>query len=313
MSKVMQAVVLAVVFAMAGAAAPAGEKLTFGFSFGQSVHPFFIAMEKGAKGKCDELGINFTAISAEGKAETQMANIEDMLQRDIDAILVNPVDSKALVIVAEEADEKGVPMLTVDVTIENAPLVSHVASDNLEIGRLAARYIAETLLQGKGGKVAIIDLPIVSSTLDRDKGFNEELKKYPNVEIVAKQSGGHERGKGLDAAENILQAKPDIDIIFGVNEASAMGALSACEAGGFDKIRIVGVDTTPDMLDAIKQKTQVVATIAQDPFGMGATAVELAYKKLNGESVPRDVPVATEVVTIANVDSYIAKEAAYLK
>lgn len=305
--------ILALLMVFASTSVRAGEKMAFAFSFGQSVHPFFIAMEKGAKAKCDELGINFTAISAEGRAETQMANIEDLLQRNIDAIMVNPVDSKALVLVAEEADGKGIPMLTVDVTIDGAPLVSHIASDNIEIGRMAARYIAQVLLADKGGKVAIIDLPIVSSTLDREKGFSEEMKKFPNVQIVAKQSGGHERGKGLDAAENILQAKPDIDIIFGVNEASAMGALSACEAGGFDKVRIVGVDTTPDMLNAIKDKTQVVATVAQDPYGMGATAVELAYKKVNGGSVPRNVPVATEVVTIANIDVYIAKEAEYLK
>jgi ribose transport system substrate-binding protein len=308
-------ILLALFFVAAMAATPvrAGEKLVFAFSFGQSVHPFFIAMEKGAKAKCDELGITFTAISAEGKVETQMANIEDLLQRDVNAIMVNPVDSKALATAAEEAAEKGVPLLTVDVTIENAPLVAHVASDNMEIGRLAARFIAKTVLGGKGGKVAVIELPIVSSTLDRDKGFTEEIAKFPEVKVVAKQAGGHERGKGLDAAENILQAKPDIDVIFGVNEASAMGALSACESGGFDKIRIVGVDTTPDMLAAIKNKTQVVATIAQDPYGMGSTAVELAYKKIKGETVPKYVPVETDVVTLDNVGVYIEKEAAYIK
>ena len=290
-----------------------GEKKTFAFSFGQSVHPFFIAMEKGAKGKCDELGIKFVTISAEGKVETQIANIEDLLQQNIDALMVNPVDSKALSLAAEEAKAKKVPLFTVDVAIEGGGTTSHVASDNLEIGRMAARYIADTVLGGKGGKIGMISLPIVSSTLDREKGFLEELEKHPNVKLVAKQAGGHERGKGLEAAENILQAQPDLDVIFGVNEASAMGALSACEAGGFDKVRIVGVDTTPDMLNAIKDKTQVVATIAQDPFAMGATAVELAVKVLNGESVPAYVPVETEVVTVANANTYIAKEADYVK
>lgn len=291
---------------------PAAEgKIALGFSFGQSVHPFFIAMEKGARDAAQKNNVDIFVTSADYKVENQVANVEDLLQRNVKAILINPVDSKALATAANEANAKNVPMFTVDIAINGAPTAAHIASDNKEIGRMAARYIAKKL-NGKGN-IGFIGLQTVSSTLDREKGFMEEIAKTPGVKVVANQGNGMQREKALESAENILQAHPDIDAIFGVNDASAMGALAAVQARGLKNIFIVGVDSTPDMLNSIKNKTAITCTIAQDPYKMEEIAVETALKKIKGETIETNIPVQTDEVTIDNVNKFITRDSQYEK
>jgi ribose transport system substrate-binding protein len=288
----------------------AGEKIQLGFSFGQSVHPFFIAMEKGARAAAADLDVDLKVTSADYKLENQLANVEDLLQ-DVDALLLNPIDSKALANAVTEANNKKIGVFTVDIGVVGAETTSFIASNNKEIGRMAARYMIEQL--GGKGKVALIGWPTITSTMDRETGFLEVLKEAPGIELVANQGAGMERSKSLEAAETILQAHPDVNAFFGVNESGAMGALGAVMARDNKDIFIVGVDATPDLLDAIKNKTQITATIAQDPYLMGKTAVENAVKYIKGETVEKEIAVETSLVTNENVDAIIEREAAYEK
>jgi ribose transport system substrate-binding protein len=284
-------------------------KIKLGFSFGQSVHPFFIAMEKGARDAAKELDAELKVTSADYKLENQIANVEDLLQSGIDALLLNPIDSQALSNVVKQSMDKGVGVFTVDIGVVGADTSSFIASDNKEIGRIAARYIAEQL-DGKG-KIALIGFPNVTSTMDRENGFLEELKKFPDIEVVANQGDGMERAKALAAAETILQANPEIDAFFGVNESAAMGALGAVQARNDKDIFIVGVDATPDLLDSIKNKTAITATVAQDPYQMGKMAVENAVKLINGQTPEKNIAVETGLVTSKNVEEIIEREAQY--
>lgn len=289
----------------------ASEQLHFAFSFGQSQHPFFIAMEQGARDAADEAGVNLTTTSADFKAETQVNNIENELQTGIDALLVNPIDSEALAPTVQQALDQDVPVFAVDIDVVGAEVTSFISSNNEEIGRTAARTIAEAL-DGKG-KIAILGWPTITSTRDRQTGFEEEIKSFPDIEVVATSGAGAERATSMDAAENILQSNPDLDAVFGVNEAAALGTLSAAEGQGRSDVLIVGVDATPDLLEAIKDGTQVKYAIAQDPYMMGKRAVELAVKVCNGEEVEKFVAIDTDVVTSENVDTFIEREAAYLE
>jgi ribose transport system substrate-binding protein len=285
------------------------EGMKLGFSFGQSVHPFFIAMEKGAKAAADELNVELKVTSADYKLENQISNVEDLLQNDIDALLLNPIDSKALSNVVNQANENNIGVFTVDIGVEGAEATSFIASDNKEIGRMAARYIAEQL-NGKG-KIAIIGWPTITSTKDREEGFLEEIEKSKGIKVVANQGAGMERSKSLEAAETILQANIDIDAFFGVNESAAMGALSAVQARDNKDTFIIGVDATPDLLDAIKNNTAIKATVAQDPYQMGKIAVENAVKYIDGETPEKEIAVETSLVTSENVDEIIKREEAY--
>lgn len=280
------------------------------FSFGQSVHPFFIAMEKGARDAAEELGVTLNVTSADYVIESQVKNIEDSLQQGAQAILVNPIDSKALANITQTALDADIPVISVDIDVLGAETSAFVASDNMEIGRMAAKYVSEQL--GGTGRIAMIGFPNVTSTLQREQGFLEELKSHPGIELVANSGEALERSTALTAAETILQGNPDIDAIFGVNESGALGALSAATASG-KNILILGVDATPDILDAIKNETAVKATIAQDPYKMGYQAVEAAVNLLEGKTQERVIPVEIELVDQSNVDNIIEREAQYEK
>lgn len=279
------------------------------FSFGQSQHPFFIAMEQGAEDAAEELGVELTTSSADFELENQVENIENELQKNVDAILVNPIDSEALATTVTQATNQDVPVFTVDIDVVGAESTSFIASDNTEIGRMAAADIIEHL--GGEGEVAILGWPTITSTRDRQAGFETALEEAPGIEVVATSGEAMERTTALDAAENILQSNPELDAIFGVNEAGALGALGAIDAQDRTEVYVVGVDATPDLLEAIQNETAVQAAIAQDPYQMGKTAVELAVSHLDGESVEPTVAVPIDLVTVENVQEFIDREAAY--
>ncbi|MEV7132079.1 substrate-binding domain-containing protein [Arthrobacter sp. NPDC093128] len=302
---------LALTTACSSGKAAETDKPRIAFSFGQNEHPFFIAMKKGAEDAAKELGVDLSTSSADSKLETQVANIENNLQQHVDAILVNPIDSEALATTVVQATTAGVPVFTVDVNVVGADVSSFVASDNTQIGRMAATNIIEKL-NGKGS-VAVLGWPTITSTRDRQQGFMEELQKAPGIKVVATSGGATDRAAALDSAENILQSNPGLDAIFGVNESGALGALGAADAQGKTGVYIVGVDATPDLLEAIGKGTQVKAAIAQDPYQMGKTAVEQAVAQLAGKTVEKKVNVPIDLVTKENVQKFIDREAAYAK
>ncbi|MHA6523393.1 sugar ABC transporter substrate-binding protein [Tessaracoccus sp. G1721] len=281
---------------------------TVAFSFGQSVHPFFVAMQRGAEKYAEEAGISLKVMSADYKVETQVQQIEDLLQQDIDGLLVNPVDSAGLTNAVQNVLNADVPVIPVDINVIGAEVTSFVESDNKQIGRDAADYIAEEL--GGEGKVALIGLPTVTSTAQREEGFVEALKEHPGIELVANAGDGMQRETALASAENILEANPELDAVYGVNESSAMGALSAVQARGLDLL-IVGVDATPDLLSAINDDTAIRATIAQDPYQMGYIALQLMHEKLQGEDIADHESAPIALVTKDNVQEFIDREAAY--
>lgn len=282
---------------------------TVAFSFGQSVHPFFVAMQGGAEAYAEENDITLRVMSADYKVETQVQQIEDLLQQGIDGLLVNPVDSAGLTNAVQNALSSDVPVIPVDINVIGAEVTSFVESDNVQIGRDAADYIAEQL--GGEGKVALIGLPTVTSTSQREEGFVEALENHSGIELVANAGDGMQRETALASAETILEANPDLDAVYGVNESSAMGALSAAQARGLDDLLIVGVDATPDLLNAIQDGTAISATIAQDPYQMGYIAMELMHKKIQGEEISAHQAAPIDLVTIDNVQEFIDREAAY--
>ncbi|MFV0429553.1 MAG: sugar ABC transporter substrate-binding protein [Arachnia sp.] len=281
---------------------------TVAFSFGQSVHPFFVAMEAGAQKYADEAGIELLVMSADYKVETQVQQIEDLVQQDVDGLLVNPVDSAGLTNSVQSVLDAGLPVIPVDINVVGTEVTSFVESDNVQIGRDAADYIAGEL--GEAGKVAIIGLPTVTSTAQREEGFVEALAAYPDIELVANAGDGMQRETALASAETILEANPELDAVYGVNESSAMGALSAVQARGLD-VLIVGVDATPDLLTAIDDETEIRATVAQDPYQMGYIAMQLMHQQLEGEEIPDHESAPIDLVTKDNVQDFIDREAAY--
>lgn len=288
-----------------------GEKIKLGFSFGQSVHPFFVAMELGARAAAEEAGVELIVTTADYELETQVSDVENLIQQGVNAIMINPIDSAGVSNVCNEALSKGIGIFPVDINVDNCDVTAFVASDNVEIGRMLGRYVADYL--GGEGEVAFIGDPSITSLRDRETGFFEVIEGYKDIKVVANQAAAIERTKALDAAENILQEHPDIKVFVGCNESSAMGMLSAAQGANKTDILITGVDATDDILQAIKSGTQLSIAVAQDPYQMGYLAVQNAIKWINSEEIEGFISVPIGYINVDNVDEYIEREARYKK
>jgi ribose transport system substrate-binding protein len=262
---------------------------TIGVTLLTQTHDFFKELERGLQEEAAARSLKLVITSCEMDPAKQAAQIEDFVAQRVSAILAAPCDSAAIANNLAGAEAAGIPVFTVDIAAHGGRIVSHVASDNVQGGRLAAQALARHL-QGKG-KVLIIDHPTVASAQDRVRGFEEELRKHPQMTIVARPSSDGQRAKAMAIMEDMLQAHRDLAGIFGINDDSALGALAVLQAAGRQDIVIVGFDATPDAQRAIREGGPLKADVMQHPLEIGRTAIEMVARHLAGEKVPAVVTV----------------------
>ena len=262
---------------------------TIGVSLLTRGHIFYRDLEEGLKTEADKFGYELIITSAEWDLGKQISQIEDFISRKVDAIIVCPVDSKGIGSGITEANNAGIPVFTADIAAEEGMVVSHIASDNVQGGKLAGEYLAK-LLNGKGN-VAIINQPAITSVLDRVTGFREAISKYPDIKVVADVNGQGVRDRSLQVTADVLQANPKLDGIFGINDDTALGALDAVNQFNRKGIFIIGYDATPPAVDAILKGTPLKADVVQYPKQIGIKTIEIINDHFNNKNVPKYVPV----------------------
>lgn len=281
--------------------APAGTKRV-GVSLLTQTHVFYQDMIAAMQAEATKEGLTLDIQIAEFDSRKQNDQIEALLAQGISALILAPVDSAAMGPSIVAAQAKNIPVFTVDIAAHGVEVTCHVASDNERGGRLLGEYLAKQL-NGQG-KVAIIDHPIVASVQERTKGFVDALEQYPGMQIVQRVPGEGQRDKALRAAQDVLQAHPDLNAIFGINDDSALGALAAVESVNLqDKVVILGFDGTPEARDAIKAGRALKADAVQYPDKIGAQAIQLLAKHLRGESVPKVAPVEVGLIDAASLNA----------
>ena len=257
-------------------------------------HVFYKDLEAGLKEAADKQGYQLIVTSGDMDLAKQQSQIENFIVQRVDAIVLCPADSKGIGPAIEQANRANIPVFTADIAAQGGQVVSHVASDNLSGGRLAAEYIAKAL-NGQG-EVGVIGQQEVQSGLDRELGFKEEMQKYPGIKVAAVMNGGGLRDKALKAAEDMLQGNPNLKGIFGINDDSALGALSAAEARGRNDMVIVGYDAIPEAVKAIQRGSALKADVAQQPRDLGAKTIEAISKHFAGSPVEKSVAVPVKIV-----------------
>jgi ribose transport system substrate-binding protein len=297
--------VLATTLACGPSTPESTDQVTVGVSLLTRAHVFYRDLEEGLVAGAKERGLRLLVNAAEWDASRQIAQIEDFVTRGVDAVVVSPVDSSGIGAGIRAANRAGIPVFTADIASFAGDVVSHIASDNQAGGRLAGEYLARRL-NGRG-KVAIINQPIVTSTLDRVQGFREVLARYPDIEIVADVDGHGLRDRALQAASDVLQAQPQLDGIFAINDDSALGTLDAVEDFARDGIVIVGYDATPPARAAILAGRALEADVVQHPYEIGLRTIDTIARYLAGDEVPAVVPVE---VGIVDRDSLLREAAA---
>lgn len=306
MKKILNVIVgIVLVFTACGKKQESTSTKTIGVSLLTRAHVFYKDLEEGLKTEAAKNGYELIITSGDFDLGKQSAQIEDFITRKVDAIIVSPVDSRGVGPAIKKANDAKIPVFTADIAAQEGDIVCHVASDNVAGGRLAGEYLAK-VLNGKG-RVAIIGQPTITSVLDRTQGFKDAIAKFPDIKIVADVNGEGVRDRAMQAASDILQAHPDLDGIFGINDDSALGALDAVQQFNRQTVVIIGYDATPPAVDAITKGTALKADVIQYPKKIGETTVAKIKEYFSGTTPPKVVPVEVGIVDKAALEKVVGK------
>lgn len=260
-------------------------------------NPFFVTMSDAADAKAKEMGIKIETLDAEDSSETQAQQVEDLILKEVDLMIINPVDSDAIGTSIMACNDADIPVITVSRMANSGEVVQHLDIDNYEAGKLVAEQMIKDL--GGKGKVAVLEgIPGASSTNERQSGFEETLKKEaPDMEIVTSLTANYNREEGASVTEDILQSNPELVAIYGHNDDMALGAVRSVEAAGkLENIKIYGIDAVEDALTAV-ENGEMAATVQQQPDIQIETALDNAVKYLKGEKIEELVNIPLKLVT----------------
>ncbi|MER7083119.1 ribose transport system permease protein [Saccharopolyspora kobensis] len=267
-------------------------------------NPFFVDLREGAQEEADRLGVDLRVTDASEDASQQANAVQNAIAQNVDAIVVNPVDSDAVVPSVQAANAAEIPVIGVDRAPSDGIVVTTVASDNLAGGRLAAQQLAQ--LVGSGPVAVLEGQPGTSAARERGQGFTEEIRNHPGIQVVASQPADFDRTRALDVMQNIAQAHPEIRGVFAANDEMALGAITALGSRAGTDVKVVGFDGTPEGLAAVQAGTES-ADVAQQPKLLGKAAVEQAVRAARahdlGPGAPTNIPV--QVVTKETVEAFL--------
>lgn len=274
---------------------PPAEALVMGLLVPNDIS-FFTTLTTGAEDAAARLNVTLQVRQADDNLETQQTQVQEMIEQNVDAIIIVPVDTEAIVPSLEAAQAAGIAIFTVDRSANSTAVIAHIASDNVAGGRMAADYLAETI-GDTGNVVELTGIAGTSAAQDRGTGFNEAISAYPEIKIVAQQTGNFSTEEGKQAFASILADQPDIAAVFAHNDDMILGAIAAAqEAGRAEDIVFVGFDAIEAAVTAL-ESGELDATIAQQPAEMGRLGVETAIQYLQGKTIPDFIPVELALIT----------------
>lgn len=245
-------------------------------------HLYWQSIHAGAISAARELNVdivwNGPATETDYSGQLQIADA--MINQRVDAIAIAPIDRTAMVSVVERAAREKIPVVIFDSGINTDNILAQISTDNYRGGVLGAERIGR-ILEGKGRVAMVAVQPGSASTVLREQGFEDTIRKsFPGIQIIDKRFGMADFAKSLAAAENMLTAHPDMDAMFASNETSTVGAAQALK-GRKGRVRLVGFDSSPTLLEDL-QSGLIDSLVVQDPFRMGYDSVQAAVKKLRG-------------------------------
>ncbi|MET5672710.1 ribose ABC transporter substrate-binding protein RbsB [Klebsiella pneumoniae] len=231
-------------------------------------NPFFVSLKDGAQKEADKLGYNLVVLDSQNNPAKELANVQDLTVRGTKLLLINPTDSDAVGNAVKMANQAKIPVITLDRQATKGDVVSHIASDNVQGGKMAGDYIAKKV----GESAKVIELQGIAGTSaarERGEGFKQAVAAH-KFNVLASQPADFDRTKGLNVMQNLQTA-------------------------GKSDVMVVGFDGTPDGEKAVNSG-KLAATVAQLPEQIGAKGVETADKVLKGEKVEANYPVELKLV-----------------
>jgi ribose transport system substrate-binding protein len=309
MSKTLRklATALAITGAMALAqGAAAQDNPTIGLAVANLQADFFNQIKESVEREAQAKGIEVVTVDAKGDAATQVSQIQDLLVRNIGALIYIPAGATAASVPVKTAQQQGVPVVAVDRNPPDAPGDTFIATDSVGAARTLGEHVCK--LTGGKGQVAIIQGQLgTTPELDRDKGFSEAMAACPGLEVVGKQASNMwMQDEGFSIAQDMLQRNPGVTVFFGRADALALGAAQAVKVANVgEKIWVVGFDGDRAGLEAVKSGV-LDATMTQQTQLMGRMALQSALDLIEGKEVPKEQLQEATLTTKENVEPFIA-------
>jgi len=237
-------------------------------------------------------------VDSDNDIANQLNQVQDFITQKVSAIILTPVDSAGIEPAVKLANDAGIPVFTMDTAATGeGEVVSHVATDNYAGGVLDAEYAAE-VLEGKG-QVAIIGCAGIESIGQRTAGFEDTMKNYPDIEIVAVTDCKCDGAVAADQTADLLVTYPDLKLVFGTGDPFGLGAITAITAAN-KEVYVVSLDGLPEGVAEVKKGGLFLCTVAQDPDMIARTTLQNIVKYLGGEEVEPLVQISPYVIDINN-------------
>lgn len=292
------------------------KKLTIAVIPKGTTHEFWKSIHAGSNKAAQELTAQGSEIEViwkgplrEDDREQQIQVVEGFAAQGVNGIVLAPLDNRALVRPVADAQRAGVPTVIIDSGLESEDIVSFVATDNRKGGSLAAERMGQ-LLNGKGKVLVLRYAEGSASTTEREEGFLETIKKFPEIQLVSTdQYAGATRDTAKRASENLLNRFGDeVQGIFTPNESSTAGMLLALQdIGKAGKVSFVGFDSSQAFIEAIN-KNELHGIVVQNPFNMGYLGVKTMVESLLGKPVNKKIDTGVMLVTKENMNTPEVKD-----
>jgi ribose transport system substrate-binding protein len=287
-------------------ASQAQDKTTIGFSQGTLHSSWRVKMVEGNREYAEKNlpDVELIITNGEDSAAKQVADVESLMARGVDILLISPVTAEALTPVVKQVMDTGTPVVTMDRKV-NTDVTLHIGADNKLIGEAAAHFIGKTL-GGQGNVIEIQGTAGASATVDRHEVFRAVLAEhYPGVQVIADQVCNYTREPALKFMEDMVQrfGPGEIQVVYAHNDEMALGAVTALEAAGrLGEVQVVGIDGQETAYEAIKDG-KMAATFTY--HFVAPEGVQYAHKIAKGETFPQEIVLETKQVDASNVDEFL--------
>ena len=267
--------------------------------------------------QAQDKAVEFFIATADSPAK-QVSDVEDLMVKKIDALVILPHDSAPLTPVVAEAHRKGIYVVVVDRGLTQPVSDVYIAGDNPGLGKVSAEWLAAEM-GGKGKMVVLEGIPCVINQ-ERVDAFKDVMKAFPDIEIFDSQPAYWSTQKGLEIMENYLQKHKKIDAVWAQDDDVLKGVLQAYKESGRTDIKVfLGGAGSKDIIKMVMDGDKLVRADVTYPPSMVASAVGLAVRGVRGEAlpgfyqkkVPSKIVLASELVTPANAANYYEPESVY--
>lgn len=288
------------------------DKYKVGFPQMESNNPWRIAQSKSFADTAESCGWDLIATDAAGSAAKQVADVDSMIAQGIEVLFLPPREEKPLIPAVKKAAAAGIPTFLIDRSVDpdaakaGEDYVAFLGSDFIEQGKRVAEWTIENFKGDKGIIVELEGTTGSSPANDRKKGFDDMIASDSRFSIVASQTGDFARDKGRQVMETLLQAHPDVNVVYAHNDEMAIGAIQALELAGKkagEDVLVVSIDGTRDALQAIIDGKMGV-TVESSPF-FGPLACEVMKRYAAGETIETWVQVQDRIFTKENAADHI--------